>query len=69
MSIPIDLRVCLAPDCALPLGHAGFHVPLAILWQEAGYEKGPWARPQSHDIADLIRFAPQPDGSLTIEPR
>jgi hypothetical protein len=28
--------------CALRSGHPGLHVPVAVLWQEAGYSDGPW---------------------------
>ncbi len=34
--------VCTSEYCALPNGHPGLHVPLPVLWQEAGYVEGPW---------------------------
>ena len=37
-------KICSDPDCSLPEDHVGLHVPLQVLWQEAGYTKGPWNR-------------------------
>ncbi len=37
------------PRCSLPKGHDGLHVPLAVLWQEAGYTDGPWRGPRLVD--------------------
>lgn len=37
-----DPLVCPEENCWLPDGHEGLHVPLPVLWQEAGYVNGPW---------------------------
>lgn len=51
--------------CALPLGHAGMHTPLPVLWQMAGFAEGPWDPERTRQLGDLIRsgFTVEPTGS------
>lgn len=61
-------EVCPDEHCSLPDGHGGFHVPLTVLWQEAGYVRGPWYVEQGHAIKDegVNRSSAAQDHAATI---